>query len=334
MENHSFLLPQSKLIFKKVKSKKSFKNKTLGNRPNNFYSYLYLDQSINNKSLNEQKLFKTAFNTRKNSLLNSKNNSNSSSTKKSRIKNNRINKIYNSISLNKIKKVKNINNNNNLNIDQIEIKEQEDFNLAPILTKKFSNKFVVNYKTNQREEIVNPLKTENNQKLIFNNVGIHYHKVKNNSSINSCKNESKKDQEINKLKSQLLVLLKKNATLENEKKEKDNKIELLEEKLDKLLNFIKEKNLIGEDNEKMQLRKENVELKKELEKKNKIILTLTNKQIDNHSLNKKYLSIGKKKEKSGVKKYNISKKKSINGNNLDEADLKKIKLISIDPDNF
>ena len=322
MENYSFLLPQSKL---KIKSKKTAIKKKLGSLSNNCYPYLCLDNR--NKSLVEKKLFKTVFNTRKNSLLNSKNNS-TSSTKNSKSK--RFNSIHYISSSLKIKNIKKIKNSNNFNIDQIEIKGQEDWQLNPTLSKVSYNSNYNDKSTKKKEKGKN-FKTENNQKLIFNNVGIHYHRAKNNNKIDSSKKESNNDQEINNLKNQIFILLKKNSILENEKKEKDNKIEILEEKLDKLLNFIKNKNS-KEDNEKIKLKKENDELKKELENKNKIILTLTNNQIDNHSFNKKYISIGKKKEKN-MKKY-ISNKISITGNNLDEADIKKIKLISIDPDNF
>ena len=226
-------------------------------------------------------------------------------------------------------KINNKKSNNIFDIDQIEIKEQEDWQMPATLS-KFSNKSNDNNKLKQKKGSY--FKTENNQKLIFNNVGIHYHRAKNNNKIDSDKYQSKNNQEINNLKNQIFVLLKKNAILENEKKEKDNKIEILEEKLEKLLNFIKEKNLQAEDDEKIKLKKENEELKKELEKKNIIILTLTNNQINNHSFVKKNKSIGKKKEKKEIKK-NIAKKISL-ANNLDEDDITKIKLISIDPDNF
>ena len=66
----------------------------------------------------------------------------------------------------------------------------------------------------------------------------------------------------------------------------------------------------------------------------KIILSLTNNQTESPS-HKKNVSIGKKKEKGD--KNRINNIKSQNNNNLyniDEDDIKKIKLISIDPDNF
>ena len=323
MENNSFILPQSKII---IKPKKTFFKKKIGSNPDNFYPYLYLDKKGLNKSLIEQKLFKTVFNTRKNSLLNSKNNS--SSTKNSKSKNNRFS-AHSVHNISSSVKINNKKSNNLFDIDQIEIKEQEDWQIPPTLS-KFSNKSNDNTKLKQKKGSY--FKTENNQKLIFNNVGIHYHRAKNNNKIDSDKYPSKNNQEINNLKNQIFVLLKKNAILENEKREKDNKIEILEEKLDKLLNFIKEKNLQAKDDEKTKLKKENEELKKELEKKNGIILNLTNNQINNHSSIKKNKSIGKKKEKKEIRK-NISKKISL-VNNLDEDDINKIKLISIDPDNF
>ena len=330
MDNNSFLLNEPTL-------------------KNNIYPYLYLDKNFRNKSLIKPKKFKSQAITRKNSLSNSKNISNSLSMKNSISKINSLN--FNSVNYistskkikKKFKKKDLMDNLNNFNIDKIEIKTQEDWELPSTLSTKL-NKSI--NKQNQKKEKGKIFKTKINQKLMFNNVGIHYHKVKNNNKIDSDKSELNNSQEINKLKNQIIVLLKKNENLENEKTEKDNKIKILEEKIDKLLNYLKDKKL-GEDNEKNilkekinsleknanYLKNENNELKKEIEKKNSIILALTNEQIENNIYNKKNKSIGRKKEKNNSKtKYANNKTKKLNI--FDEVDINRIKKISIDPDNF
>ena len=76
-------------------------------------------------------------------------------------------------------------------------------------------------------------------------------------------------------------------------------------------------------------------MKKEIEKKDKIILSLTNNQTESSPSHKKNGSIGKKKEKGDKNKINnVKRQNSNNLYNIDEDDIKKIKLISIDPDNF
>ena len=347
MDNNSFFLTEPTLTKIKTQNIK----KTLGSLKNNLYPYLYLDKNFRNKSLIKPKKFKSQAITRKNSLSNSKNMSNSLPMKSSISKINRLhfnseNYISTSKKIKKKFKKKDLMDNpNNFNIDKIEIKTQEDWELPSTLSTKLS-KSINNNKLNQKKEKGKIFKTKINQKLMFNNVGIHYHKVKNNNKIDSDKNELNNSQEINKLKNQIIVLLKKNENLENEKSEKDNKIKILEEKIDKLLNYMKEKKL-GEDNEKSilkdkinsleknanYLKNENNELKKEIEKKNSIILALTNEQIENNIYNKKNKSIGRKKEKNNSKnKYANNKTKKLNI--LDEVDINRIKKISIDPDNF
>ena len=351
MDNNKFLLTQSKLTIKNIKSNNT--KKKLGSLPTSIYPYLYIDKNWRNKSMLNQKIFKTEENTKKNSLINSKNNSYStknSISKPNRSRFNSVNFISSSTTM-KIKKKLKKNNlkNNNFNIDKIEIKTQEDWELPSTLSKKL-NKSINNANSTQNKNKGKFIKTENNQKLIFNNVGIHYHRVKNNNRIETGKKEQKNNnQEISKLKNQIFILLKKNTNLENEKSEKDSNIEILEEKIEKLLKIIKEKNLKGEDKEKMKLIKkvnalenniiylknENNELKKEIEKKNKIILALTKNQIGNNINNiksNKSKSIGKKKENNDTKKNYINKK--LNANNFDCIDVDKLKKISIDPDNL
>ena len=343
MDNNSFLA-QPKLSYKNIKTKKAFLKNKFGSLQNtNIYPYLHLDKIGHSKSQINQKIYKTTFNTRKNSLNNSKNNSYSSSTKNSQSKfNNSFNFMGSSKKIQKKLKKNLIKTHANFDIDNIVIKTQEDWGLPLSLSKKLK-KSTDSYKSSHNMEKGKYVKTENNQKLIFNNVGIHYHKSKNNNKNTFDKNESINTQEINKLKNQIFILLKKNSILENEKSDRDSKIEDLEQKLEKLINFIKDKKFSEEDNEKINLKNkinslenninflknENSELKNEIEKKNKIILFLTNNQNEN----KKNKSIGKKKEKNELTKLDV--KSRINTlNNLDENDIKKIKLISIEPDNF
>ncbi len=281
MDKNSFILPKTKYSFKNMKLKTT--GKKLGSLQNNIYPYININKQFRNKSLIEPKIFKTALNSSKNSLLNSKNNSNSSSINNSKPKRSRFRSVrYITSSMQINKKTKNNdftnNDNDNFDIDKIEIKAQEDFRLPQTLS-KILNKSNQSNKSNKKKDQY--IKTENNQKLIFNNVGIHYHRAKNNNRVDTEKSEIYSNKEINKLKSQILLLVKKNELLESEKTERDNKIEALEEKIDKLLNFIKEKKLSGENNEKNKLKNkinnlencvnylksENSELKKEIEKK-------------------------------------------------------------------
>ena len=117
------------------------------------------------------------------------------------------------------------------------------------------------------------------------------------------------------------------------------------------MNFIKEKNMVNEDGEKMKLinkvnslentveylKSENKELKKEIGKKDKIILSLTSNQ-NKINLHHKNVSIGKKKDKNNQNNKNNQKNEikniSNNENKLDKNDINKIKLISINPDSF
>lgn len=180
----------------------------------------------------------------------------------------------------------------------------------------------------------NYFKTENNQRIIFNNIGINYNKLKYNNNNNTMKKSlEKKDlkttKEINKLNNNIKVLLIKNNKLQSEKSEKENKIEILEQKIDKLINFIKNnetlnlKNKINsQENDIQFLQKENEQLKKELENKNEIISSLTqkNKQINENDNNINY-----------YKQTNKENGKKANNNNID---IEKLKNISIDPDDI
>ena len=355
MDYNSFIIPHSKLNIKSIKAKKVlFPKKNLGSFSKNVYPKLNHSKIERNNYKINQKLYKTAFNSRENSLSNSKTNINSgsisSSYKSSKSYLDSSTLFNSSMKIQKNKQhTKILNNDDNFDIDQLTIKGQEDWNIprnfTKILTK--SNNNSVKSSCNKGKYI----KTESNQKLVFNNVGIHYHRAKNNRGVDLDKKNSLNDKEINKLQNTIYTLLKKNSTLESEKAERDNKIEILEEKIEKLMNFIKEKNMANEDGEKEKLinkvnslentveylKSENKELKKEIGKKDKIILSLKSNQ-NKINLHHKNVSIGKKKEKNNQNNQNNlkneNKNNSNNENKLDKNDINKIKLISINPDSF
>ena len=180
----------------------------------------------------------------------------------------------------------------------------------------------------------NYFKTENNQKIIFNNIGINYHKTKfNNQKIK--KSFDKKDvnsvKDMDKVNDNIKGLSMKNNKIKNGKSEKDNKIEILEEKIDKLINFIKNNETLNLkhkintlQNDVEILKKENEKLKSELETKNEIISSLKNNQnqiiSQNNEIIDKIRSNKEKDQKMKNRNYDI--------------DLDKLKLISIDPDDI
>ena len=191
---------------------------------------------------------------------------------------------------------------------------------------------------NMRNRIIkkgnNYFKTENNQKIIFNNIGINYHKTKfNNQKIK--KSFDKKDvnsvKDMDKVNDNIKGLSMKNNKIKNGKSEKDNKIEILEEKIDKLINFIKNNETLNLkhkintlQNDIEILKKENEKLKSELEVKNEIISSLKNNQNQIIYQNNEII------DKIRLNKENGQK---TNNKNYD-IDLEKLKLISIDPDDI
>lgn len=180
----------------------------------------------------------------------------------------------------------------------------------------------------------NYFKTENNQKIIFNNIGINYHKTKfNNQKIK--KSFDKKDvnsvKDMDRVNDNIKGLSIKNNKTKNGKSEKDNKIEILEEKIDKLINFIKNNETLNLkhkintlQNDIEILKKENEKLKSELEAKNEIISSLENKQNQITYQNNEIIDKIKSNKEKGQK---------IKNRNYD-IDLDKLKLISIDPDDI
>ena len=182
--------------------------------------------------------------------------------------------------------------------------------------------------------------TENNQKVIFKKLGIgnnHNNHLTKGKNIIIENDEYNSKKEIEKLKGKVNYLLKKNKILENEKNENNQRIDILEKKIDKLINYIKIneisnlKNKINSlENNVNHLKSENEKLKKEIYKKNKIFL-----HLDFTKLDKINRSIGKKKEYSGIENdkgpiiYDPKNKY-----NLNDSDIQRIKLISIDPNNL
>ena len=183
----------------------------------------------------------------------------------------------------------------------------------------------------------NYYKTENNQKIIFNNIGINYHKMKyNNNTLKRSveKKDTQTNKEINKLNNNIKVLLVKNNKLQNEKNENESKIEILEQKIDKLITYIKNNDILNQkdkiiflENENNFLKKENEQLKNELKLKNEIISSLQkkNEQFDetkNKIIYNKQININKK---------NIDSNDNDNDNDID---MEKLRKISIDPDDI
>ena len=166
----------------------------------------------------------------------------------------------------------------------------------------------------------NYFKTENNQKIIFNNIGINYHKTKCNNNNHDIKKSIEKKalnllKENDETNDNLKGLLIKNNKQKKEKNDRDNKFEILEQKIDTLINSIQNnetinlKNKINSlENENEILKKENELLKNELNSKNEIISLLTKNQ---------------------------NRKDKINDNiKSNSIDMDKIRLISIDPDDI
>ena len=179
----------------------------------------------------------------------------------------------------------------------------------------------------------NYFKTENNQRIIFNNIGINYHKTKfNNQKMK--KSFDKKDlnsiKEVDKVNDNLKRLINNNKN-KNEKCEKDNKIEILEQKIDKLINFIKNNETLNLkhkintlQNDIEILKKENEKLKSELEAKNEIISSLTKNQNQMIHQNDEIIDTIKSNKEKGQKTRN---------KNYD-IDIEKLKHLSIDPDDI
>ena len=288
--DNPLLTSNSSLIIKRLRKKKLTTKK-----------HLYLDRS----KINELNYLQKSFNFKEN---------------------NTTKNVFPSLSSGKIKYL--TKSNSQASSTQDEINNEKD--KKSLIKTNIFNKRKIGLKLpekldnlkNVRNRIIkkgnNYFKTEKNQRIIFNNIGINYHKTKCNNH-NIKRSLEKKD--LNSLKENsetndnLKGLIIKNNKQKKEKNEKDKKFEILEQKIDILINSIqnnetiKLKNkIILLENENEILKKENEQLKNELNSKNAIISSLTKNQNQNDKINK------------NIKTNNI---------NMD-----KLRQISIDPDDI
>jgi hypothetical protein len=311
MDNNLLLSSNSALLIRKLRKKKltlktNLMEKTSIDRTK-FHNYKDLNKSFNIKSNDTTKsIFPSLSSIKSKSKYYTKVNSIDSSPKDDDNKQNTKNKIKTKL----------------FNKQKINLK----------LPEKIENFKKVRNQMLKREN--NYFKTENNQKIIFNNIGINYHKTKyNNQKIK--KSFDKKDvnsvKDMDRVNDNIKGLSIKNNKTKNGKSEKDNKIEILEEKIDKLINFIKNNETLNLkhkintlQNDIEMLKKENEKLKSELEEKNEIISSLKNNQnqiiYQNNEIIDKISSNKEKSQKIKNRNYDI--------------DLDKLKLISIDPDDI
>ena len=308
-----------KLILDKRKSNYKFSNKNL------------LRTSLQDRKSFEQNLFQSTF-ILKNQISNSNNsksNDRTSSTNESKTKHHSY--IESSTNFPKKKSIYFKNNENNFSQKK---KNGEKWKIQSKLSKILNKSKSIQPKYKRFSE------TENNQKVIFNKLDIgnnHKNHLTKDKDIIIEKDEFNSKKEIEKLKGKVNYLIKKNKILENEKNENNQRIDILEKKIDKLIDYIKIneisnlKNKINSlENNVNHLKSENEKLKKEIDKKNKIFLGSDITKIE--KINK---SIGKKKSNEGIDNkeeslFYDSKTKY----NLNESDIQRIKLISIDPDNI
>ena len=288
--DNPLLTSNSSLIIKRLRKKKLTTKK-----------HLYLDRS----KINELNYLQKSFNFKEN---------------------NTTKNVFPSLSSGKIKYL--TKSNSQASSTQDEINNEKD--KKSLIKTNIFNKRKIGLKLpekldnlkNVRNRIIkkgnNYFKTENNQRIIFNNIGINYHKTKCNNH-NIKRSLEKKD--LNSLKENsetndnLKGLIIKNNKQKKEKNEKDKKFEILEQKIDILINSIQNNETINLkdkiillENENEILKKENEQLKNELNSKNAIISSLTKNQNQNDKINK------------NIKTNNI---------NMD-----KLRQISIDPDDI
>ena len=288
--DNPLLTSNSSLIIKRLRKKKLTTKK-----------HLYLDRS----KINELNYLQKSFNFKEN---------------------NTTKNVFPSLSSGKIKYL--TKSNSQASSTQDEINNEKD--TKSLIKTNIFNKRKIGLKLpekldnlkNVRNRIIkkgnNYFKTEKNQRIIFNNIGINYHKTKCNNH-NIKRSLEKKD--LNSLKENsetndnLKGLIIKNNKQKKEKNEKDKKFEILEQKIDILINSIQNNETINLknkiillENENEILKKENEQLKNELNSKNAIISSLTKNQNQNDKINK------------NIKTNNI---------NMD-----KLRQISIDPDDI
>ena len=288
--DNPLLTPNSSLIIKRLRKKKLTTKK-----------HLYLDRS----KINELNYLQKSFNFKEN---------------------NTTKNVFPSLSSGKIKYL--TKSNSQASSTQDEINNEKD--KKSLIKTNIFNKRKIGLKLpekldnlkNVRNRIIkkgnNYFKTEKNQRIIFNNIGINYHKTKCNNH-NIKRSLEKKD--LNSLKENsetndnLKGLIIKNNKQKKEKNEKDKKFEILEQKIDILINSIQNNETINLknkiillENENEILKKENEQLKNELNSKNAIISSLTKNQNQNDKINK-----------------------NIETNNIN---MDKLRQISIDPDDI
>ena len=271
MDNNLLLSSNSALLIRKLRKKKLTLKSNLIEKTSidrsKFHNYKDLEKSFNYKSNDTTKsIFPSLSSIKSKSKYYTKVNSRDSSPKDDNNLKNSKNKIKTKL----------------YNKQKINLKLQEKVDNF----KKVRNHML------KREN--NYFKTENNQKIIFNNIGINYHKMKyNNNNLKRSveKKDSQTNKEINKLNNNIKVLLVKNNKLQNEKNENASKIEILEQKIDKLITYIKNNEILNQkdkiislENEIIFLKRENEELKNELKIKNEVISSLqkNNNKIDEH----------------------------------------------------
>ena len=266
--DNPLLTSNSSLIIKRLRKKKLTTKK-----------HLYLDRS----KINELNYLQKSFNFKEN---------------------NTTKNVFPSLSSGKIKYL--TKSNSQASSTQDEINNEKD--KKSLIKTNIFNKRKIGLKLpekldnlkNVRNRIIkkgnNYFKTENNQRIIFNNIGINYHKTKCNNH-NIKRSLEKKD--LNSLKENsetndnLKGLIIKNNKQKKEKNEKDKKFEILEQKIDILINSIQNNETINLknkiillENENEILKKENEQLKNELNSKNAIISSLTKNQNQNDKINK------------------------------------------------
>ena len=288
--DNPLLTSNSSLIIKRLRKKKLTTKK-----------HLYLDRS----KINELNYLQKSFNFKEN---------------------NTTKNVFPSLSSGKIKYL--TKSNSQASSTQDEINNEKD--KKSLIKTNIFNKRKIGLKLpekldnlkNVRNRIIkkgnNYFKTENNQRIIFNNIGINYHKTKCNNH-NIKRSLEKKD--LNSLKENsetndnLKGLIIKNNKQKKEKNEKDKKFEILEQKIDILINSIQNNETINLknkiillENENEILKKENEQLKNELNSKNAIISSLTKNKNQNDKINK-----------------------NIETNNIN---MDKLRQISIDPDDI
>ncbi len=342
--NNSLLHSYANLFhIKKFPLKKNISINNLSILKKNIFPKLNLDKRESNnkipsKNLHDRKsfeknLFQSTFilkNQVSNSNNDSKSNNRTSSTNESKTNHHSFIESSNNIPKKKSSYFK--NNDNNFSIKK---KSEEKWKIRNRLSKILNKSKSIQPKYKRFSE------TENNQKVIFNNLEVgnnHKNHLIKDKNIIIEKDEFNSKKEIEKLKGKVNYLIKKNNMLENEKNENNLRIEILEKKIDKLINYIKVneisnlKNKINSlENNVNHLKSVNEQLKKEINKKNRIFLDLDDTKMD--KINR---SIGKKKINSGIDENNKSSilSDSKTKYNLNDSDIQKIKLISIDPDNL